>query len=483
MVQPRFAFWLLLGTAVWVAGVSLASGWLAGVLGLAVAGSLGFGAANASRSERAKAPRRVVLAGVAALAFALGHLLFGGGAWGLVSLGLALAVIHAGARLSLERMPVARELPPRSPRGAGLTAAVAADELLLLSWDANGRIGLAGSAAWLAGRLHDAAERNRERGWLAEPERAHPLPPALEKPSLSRVTLRGLGAAEHLQFESEYEPVESEARESFLAVRPNRTAHAWLRRHADGPRPTLVCLHGYTGGRIGIDARTFAALGLHRELGLDVALFALPLHGPRSLGRRSGQGFLGGDPLWTNAACGQTVWDLRRLTGWLRAQGAPLVGIQGASLGGYLTALYASLDGRLACAVPRIPAVKLAQIVWSELAPDRRRTLESAGASEALLEEAWASHAPLRHRPKVVHEGRMIIGGAADRVCTPDHTRALYEHWGQPEVHWFPGSHLVPLGRRAAKLRLDRFLRQRLDPTLASVPPAPPPLSRFRSPG
>lgn len=479
MVQPRFAFWLLLGTAVWVAAVSLVGGgWIAALAGLGVAALLGLAATNASLSEHPKAPRRVVGAGGVALAFALAHLLLGGGAAAVVSLVLALAVVYAGTQLALERLPVARELPPRSPRGPALAAAVAADEALLLSWDGNGRIGLAGSPAWLAARLRAAAERNRERGWLEAPERAHPLPPALEKPSLARVALRGLGTAEHLEFESEHEPADPEVRDAFLAVRPNRTAHAWLWRHAGGPRPTLVCVHGYTGGRVAFDARAFGALRLHRELGIDVALFALPLHGPRASGRHSGRGFLGGDPLWTNVACAQAVWDLRRLTGWLRAQGAPLVGIQGASLGGYVTALYASLDGRLACAVPRIPAVKLSQIVWSELAPDRRSALEAAGASESLLDEAWASHAPLRHRPQVAHEGRLIIGGAADRICTPDQTRALYEHWGRPEIHWFPGSHLVPLGGGALRLRLAAFLRQRLDPSVA--PASPPPLSRFR---
>ena len=183
------------------------------------------------------------------------------------------------------------------------------------------------------------------------------------------------------------------------------------------------------------------------------------------------------------------MWDLRRLTGWLRAEGAPLVGLQGGSLGGYLTALAASLDGRLACAVPRVPVVKLARLVWSELAPERRRALEAAGASEALLDEAWASHAPLRHRPKVARDGLLIFGGAADRLCTPEHTRALHEHWDRPELHWFAGSHLVPLGRGGVRLRLAAFLRQHLGPSAQQPAPALEPvpeaatLSRFRHSG
>ena len=481
MAQPRFAFWLSLAAAVWVAAASVASGWLAALAGLPVAAVLASGALNASRAERPKAARRVIGAGGAALLFATLHVLFGGGG-ALVSLAFALAVIHAGAQLSLERLPVAEELRPRSPRGPGLAAAVAADEALLLAWDWNGAISLPGNPAWLADRLRTAAERNRERGWLDEPERAHPLPPALEKPNVARELLRRAGTAEHLTFESEFEPFDPEARDSFLAERANRTAHAWLWRHEGRPRPAVVCLHGYTSGHAAPDSRSFDVATLHREHGLDVVLYTLPLHGLRASGRSSGRGFLGGDPLFTNAGFAQAVWDLRRLTGWLRAQGAPLVAIQGGSLGGYTTALYASLDPRLACAIPIVPPARFARLVWSELAPERRRALEAAGASEALLDEAWASHAILRHRPRVAKEDRLIVAAAADRLCTPEHARALHEHWDRPELHWYPGSHLVPIGRGGVRLRVASFLQQRLlDAPGEPAAPAPPPLlSRFR---
>jgi hypothetical protein len=483
LVQPRIALWLLLGTAVWVAAHAFGGGFLGALFGLAVAAALVAGALAASRAPAPKAARRVVGAGGAALVFAVAQALGGAGGAGLVTFALALAAIYAGAQLSLEREPLARELRPRSARSPSLALAVAADEALLLSWDLNGRIALPGSPSWLAARLRAAAERSRERGWLTNPEAAHPLPPGLEKPSLARVALRGLPAAERLRFESEYEPADPEAREPYLSVRTNRSAEVWLWRHGSGGRPALVCIHGYTGGRVGVDARMFEVARLHRDLGLDVALYVLPLHGSRALGRRSGLGVLGGDPLWTNAALGQAVWDLRRLTGWLRAEGAPLVGVHGGSLGGYVAALYASLDGRLACAVPHVPVVQLARLVWSELPPPRRAALEAAGVTETLLDEAWAPHAPLRHTPRVAPEGRLIVAAAADRICTPEHARALHEHWGRPALHWFPGGHLVPNGRGAARLRVAAFLRQRLDPRTSPEPRTgaePVPLSRFR---
>jgi hypothetical protein len=496
MAQPRFAFWWLLGAAVWVAATGLRGGFLASLVGLPLALGLVLAATSASRGDE-RAPRRVAGAGVGALLFALAHLLVGGGLAGVTSLVLALGAIAAGTRLSLEHEPVARELPPRSERSPSLAFALAADETLRLYWDFTGRLSPRGSPGFVAERLRAAAARNRERGLLTDPALAHPLPPGLEKPELDRVALRGLGDVETLRFESEYEPIDPELRDAWLAVRPNRTAHAWLWRHAGGGRPALIAIHGYSGGRPALDARGLDLVRLHRELGLDVALFALPLHGPRAAGRRSGEGFFDGDPLAPNAALGQAVWDLRRLAGWLRAEGAPVVGAYGGSLGGATTALFASLDGRLACAIPHVPAADLAALVWDSLSPQRRAELEAEGVSRALFDEAWAPVAPLRHRPKVAPEGRLIIAGAADRLCTPAAIRALHERWDRCELHWFRGSHLWPLGRGGVRQRLDAHLRLTLlapppahveptdapadvEPSEAPAPSGPPPLSRFR---
>jgi esterase/lipase len=38
------------------------------------------------------------------------------------------------------------------------------------------------------------------------------------------------------------------------------------------------------------------------------------------------------------------MWDIRRILHWIRAQGAPSVGVHGVSLGGYQTALLAALE-------------------------------------------------------------------------------------------------------------------------------------------
>ena len=104
-------------------------------------------------------------------------------------------------------------------------------------------------------------------------------------------------------------------------------------------------------GRVSVDFTGFRVRWLHRELGLNVAIPVMPLHGPRSQGRRGGDGFLSGNFVDTVHAQTQAAWDVRRLIDWLRSFGAPAVGIHGVSLGGYTAALVASLDPKLDCAV------------------------------------------------------------------------------------------------------------------------------------
>jgi len=398
--------------------------------------------------------------------------LFGPFFAGLAVAALGAAAGFVGAQLSLATHPRTRPLPaPRSPR---TSLAVAADEAMKWYWHATGLLSPPPEPALWLDSLRAAAERNRASGVLQDPSLAHPTPPALEKHSLRRLELSGLPSAEVLRYDSEFEPRDPEVRERWLGVVQNRSACALLWRHADGPRPTLIVIHGYGMGRAGLDARAFDVPRLHRALGLDVALVTLPLHGVRAATRRSGAGFLDAHPLATNAAFEQSIWDLRRLAGWLRAQGAPALGVHGMSLGGYTAAVFASLERGLACAVPLVPAVSLPGILGASRSPEAQRLRESLGLSDTLLGEAWASHDPLRHRPRVAPEGRLILAGLSDRICTPDQVEALWKHWERPSIHWFPGSHLAPFGRRALRERLDAHLQATL---LAAREPR---LSRFR---
>jgi hypothetical protein len=466
-VSARFAGFVL--AAIGVTFLLLtSSSWLAAPVGL---WQVGVGVWLLRRPAPPAASWAVV-GGALGLALGLGLALTG--AWGdaFVAGSLGAVAAYVGAQRSLANHPASRPLP--APESIRTSVAVAADESMKWIWHATSLVGPAPTLASWGDDLRAAAERNRADGVLEDPAKAHPVPPALEKCELRRSELGGLPAADLLSFESGFEPRDPEIREVYLENAANRTARAWVWRHPGERRPALIVIHGYGMGRPGLDARALGVPWMFRELGLDIAMVTLPLHGARASGRRSGAGFLDGHPLVTNAAFEQAIWDVRRIAGWLRSEGAPALGVYGMSLGGYTAALFASLERGLACAVPHVPAVSLLGVLGASRSPDEARARQAAGIDDALLSAAWASHEPLRHQPLVAPEGRLILAGVSDRICTPDQAEALWAHWEKPSIHWFEGSHLAPFGRRSARERLAVHLRETLQGDGAQT------LSRFR---
>jgi dienelactone hydrolase len=293
--------------------------------------------------------------------------------------------------------------------------------------------------------VHEARELFRDRGWLEKPADYHQRPPELSERDvrLRPLSLRGLGY-EHLRFESGYEPHPDEpGRGRWLSYAPNRTAHAWVLRHAGEARPWLVCVHGYQMGAPAIDLRAFRTAHLHYRLGLNVALPVLPLHGPRKIGRMSGDGFLSANFLDTVHAEAQAMWDLRRLLSWIRAQGAPQVGAHGLSLGGYNTALLASLDAELACAIPGIPATDFTRLTWRHGPPLHLRYAEHEGLVHDEAAEVLQVISPLTLEPLVPKERRYLFAATSDLLVPPDQVRDLWRHWGRPRIVWYPGGHVT----------------------------------------
>jgi dienelactone hydrolase len=176
---------------------------------------------------------------------------------------------------------------------------------------------------------------------------------------------------------------------------------------------------------------------------MNLLVPTLPLHGLRKTGRRSGDGFLSGDPIDTVHAEAQAMWDLRRLLAWLRDdQAAPAIGVMGYSLGGYTTALLASLDDGLACAIAGIPVTDFARSYYRHLPPLYLNSARNFGLAEPELRDVLRVVSPLALEPKIPRERRWIFAGVADRLVTADQVRDLWRHWEQPRIAWYPGGHM-----------------------------------------
>ena len=294
----------------------------------------------------------------------------------------------------------------------------------------------------LRDELGDGVEMFNDRGWVDDPRSYHEDPPSLERPAVERQSSFGL-EYEHLTFTSGYEPHADEpGRERWLGYTKNRTAHAWVLRHEGEPRPWLMCINGYRTGRPAIDFGAFDARRLHHTYGLNLAFPVQPLHGPRAE-RWSGDRVLDGGAMNTVHTAAQGLWDNRRLLTWIRdQQEAPAVGAMGISLGGYLTALLASFDGDLACAIAGVPEPDLVRNMRRQVEPMLPPFYEQWGLSWRSLERVNRVVSPLALDPLVPHDRRFIFGGLVDRWVRPGNVRALWDHWDQPEILWYDGGHL-----------------------------------------
>jgi hypothetical protein len=305
------------------------------------------------------------------------------------------------------------------------------------------------------------------QGWLAEPIGYHRTPPApdeIENASARTFSGPRVYRYEHLRFESGWEPHAGEpGRERWLAHPLNGTAHVYVLRHEE-PRPWLVGIHGFAMGTPLVNFAGFPVRMLHEELGLNLAFPVLPLHGPRGSGGMSGGEVLTPDYLRMVHLFAQAVWDVRRTLAWIRTQGDQPIGLHGISLGGYVSALVAGLEPELGCVIAGIPAVD-----FPSLANDNQPWIMRRYGDE--LEVDWrlvrrVSHvvSPLEFAPVVPRERRFIYAGLADRVVKPYQPRALWRHWGEPEIHWFSGGHVLGIWNPSIR----GFLADALSETLCA---------------
>lgn len=306
----------------------------------------------------------------------------------------------------------------------------------------------------------------RARTFYADPSSASGpagffVPPAPLCARLRRRSTLPDGELLDLVYTSDFAPVFPEAREDTTGTAAGQPGVARWWRHRRPGHPAMLCVHGFAGGNFLLERLAFEARRFYRA-GVDVLLYVLPYHGARARrgARHSGDGFFDIDLVRTNEAFAQAVYELRALLRYLHEAGTGPVGAFGMSLGGYTTALLASVEPELAFAVPMIPLSSLPDMMWAEGEGDPRL----AGAIEhgwslAVLRDFFGVHAPLERPPLVPHDRRLIIAALGDRICPPTHALALWEHWGRPRIHWYPGGHLAQFRRGTALREVRTLLR------------------------
>ena len=418
-----------------------AAGGLAGILAAAVPGALLVTAATGTLVF--PGDRLILRAGatgaLVGLVFAVPMLLFA------PLTALLLGALSAGAGLAAGRL-AAEDLEPAEEQPVPeldlrLTAEIALDESVIGVLTTMMGVYSRPVQARVGEELDELLDWLRAGGWLNEPAGFHETPPSMGPVAVAPARTAGLDY-EVMRFESEFEPRRgAPGRERWLGYANNRSAEARIIR-VQRSRDWLICVHGLAMGRPWLDLRAMGAGWLHRR-GLNLAFPVLPLHGPRAINSlASGAGFITGDVANTLHALTQTAWDIRRLVAWLREEGAERIGLVGLSLGGYTTALVASLEDDIDCAIAGIPAAEFGELTCYHANGRALALAAEAGITPERISTALTPVAPLMLTPRIPREQRFIFGALADRFVPPPQVEALWRHWDKPEISWYPGGHL-----------------------------------------
>ena len=286
-----------------------------------------------------------------------------------------------------------------------------------------------------------AAHRLYRAGRPVAPSAFHATPPAIDEISIEPAWHPSM-RFEWLSFESGYQaPSEDPAADRWNNYDRNHVAHAWVARHSGPERPWLICLHGLGTGGPYADFAGFRAEKLHHELGLNLVMPVLPLHGPRKPAALPIASLLSFDLLDAFHGVSQAVWDTRRLIQWARAQGATKIGLYGLSMGSYVSALLAGLDN-VDTVIAGIPVCDIPDLFVHHAPVDQRQEAEDNGVLGVQTRELFELVSPLSVLPQTTLENRFIFAGSDDKVSTPEQAERLWEHWGQPGIRWFAGGHV-----------------------------------------
>ncbi len=221
----------------------------------------------------------------------------------------------------------------------------------------------------------------------------------------------------------------------------NNTVHCELYApRREGRVPAVVVLH-ILGGDFPL-ARLFANnLAQH---GVAALFLKMPYYGPRR-DPQSPRRMITPDPKETVEGLTQAVLDIRRATAWLARR--PFIdpaqlGIFGISLGGITGALAATAEPRLPTVCLLLAGGDLGRLGWESKEQAKiREVWQAKGGSRDEFLAVLSAVDPVRYGSNVRGRRVLMMNARDDEVVPRVCTEALWESFGRPDIHWYPGGH------------------------------------------
>jgi dienelactone hydrolase len=302
-----------------------------------------------------------------------------------------------------------------------------------------------------------AAEHDVAKSFPAPTE----LPDVRSQPASLLAEWLANGTVDNIAFRSSFTAINPAMRKQWSAFTSNNIVRAQHWRHDDGPRPTLCVIHGFMGSSYLLNGLFFSLPWYYRS-GYDVLLYTLPFHGRRAekYSPYSGFGYFATGLSGFAESMAQAVHDFRSVVDYLRHTGVQRVALTGISLGGYTSALLATVEDRLEAVIPNCPVVAPAKLFgeWFPANALVKLGLRLANINRDEFNAGISYHCALNYPPVIPKDRRMIITGLGDRLAPPDQSVMLWEHWDHCALHWFPGSHGLHVSQLDYLRRMTAFL-------------------------
>jgi len=217
-----------------------------------------------------------------------------------------------------------------------------------------------------------------------------------------------------------------------------------IRPKGTSGRPRLLYIHGYMQPESVFEELGLLS-GMARTLDVEIIHLQPPYHGRRKPQRSpyDGERFWTADIVRSFESIRQTVIDARTLLSVMLEESPGPVGVVGLSLGGSFAATLACLEPRFDFSAPLIAHMDMGALlrdapVLSTMRKDLRRFGWGPGNfGEFFTRVGWDELTPVIPPDRI-----LLLAAEKDRFFDPDVVRMMWRLWGEPEIHWYPTSHM-----------------------------------------
>jgi pimeloyl-ACP methyl ester carboxylesterase len=251
---------------------------------------------------------------------------------------------------------------------------------------------------------------------------------------------------EDLSFASLHEPIEPLFNQHYHA-RSRRIQTVYARRirpNGTAGRPRLLYIHGYMQPETVVEEHALLSL-MGRTLDVEIVHLQPPYHGrrkPRS-SPYDGERFWTADVVRSFESMRQTIIDARTLLYTMLNESTGPVGVGGLSLGGAFAAALACLEPRFDFSAPFVAHMDMGALFRdAPVLGAMRKDLARFGWTPREFADFFTRIGWDELEPVIPTDRILLFAAEKDHFFDADVLRAMWQRWGEPEIHWYPTSHM-----------------------------------------